>query len=281
MAALVFLAVALVSAWRLPPVDLRWEWLGVAVALLLVSVVILAGEYWLSGWLIGRRVGPKEALRVTIFSSVANLLPLPGGVAVRVGALRSKGSAWTSALGSNVVVAIGWLGVALLLAGVLLHGQASRPVVVGFTVCGLAALIAMGAALERIATERPLLLGAALIVLLEGVYVAVSAARIWAVLAGLGIAATFAQATTLTVASALAAGLGFFPGGLGLRELLAGGLAPLAGLAPAVGAFAGVVDRIVGMCVRAVLAAILWIPRAGRAGSGPEVGEPGEREGEG
>lgn len=258
IAALLFFAVAAASLWRLPPVELQWTWLGAAVVLLLLSVVVLAAEYRLSAWLIGHGVPWGEALRTTILSSAANLLPLPGGVVVRTEALRTKGSGWAPALGSNVVMGLGWMGVALLLAGAFLHGEATVEVAAAFLVAGAAVVAGMGAAIRGITRDRGLIRAAASVLLLEGVYVAMSAARLYAVLAGLGIAVTYGQAVTLAVAGALAAAVGIFPGGIGLRELLAGALSPLVGLAPAVGAFSGVVDRTVSLVVRGLLAAWLW-----------------------
>lgn len=271
-AVLLFFGVAVASAWRLPPVDLDWAWLGVVVAMLLVSVSLLAAEYRLAGRLAERRVAWGEAFRVTILSSAANLLPVPGGLVVRTGALRRKGSQWSAALGSNVVMGLGWLGVALLLAGALLHGHASPTVAGSFVVFGLLVLSGMWIGIAQFRKGRAMLRFGGRVILLEAMYVLGSALRLFAVLAGLGIEVTFPQATALTVASALAAGVGFFPGGLGLRELLAGGLSPLVGLAPAVGAFAGVVDRIAGLVVRGLLTAILW--RWGRGRDLP--GDDGE-----
>ena len=237
---------------------LRWSWLSVVVAMLFVSILLLAAEYRIAAWLVEKRVEWNEAFRVTIFSSAANLFPVPGGLAVRTGALKRKGSRWTAAIGSNVVMGLGWLGVALLLAGGLLQGAASPLVAAGFFFAGLVVLGAMAMAIRHLRHERPLIQALGRVVGLEGIYVLASALRLYAVLSAFGLQVTYGQAAALTVASALAAGVGFFPGGLGLREVVAGALSPLVGLAPAVGAFAGVVDRIVGLLIRALLAGFLW-----------------------
>lgn len=272
-AAVLFVAVAVASWSRLPSVTLRWSWMWVVVAMLLISISLLAVEYRIAAWLVEKPVGWREAFRVTIFSSAANLLPVPGGLAVRTGALQRKGSGWTRAIGSNVVMGLGWLGVALLLAGGLLHGEAPPVVAGGFFVAGVAVLAVMTVAIGRIRDEGVALRSVGRVLGLEGAYVLASAVRLYAVLAGLGLQVTFGQATALTVASALAAGVGFFPGGLGLRELVAGALSPLVGLAPAVGAFAGVVDRIVGLVLRALVAGILW-----KSGSRADRLPPGRRD---
>lgn len=261
VAAILFFAVAVVSLWRLPSLELRWTWLGAASVLLGLSVLLLAAEYRLSGWLLGHEIPWGEALRTTILSSAANLLPVPGGVFIRTEALRTKGSGWAPALGSNLVVGLGWLGVALLLAGALLHGEAAVEVVMGFAACGVVVVAGMGVAIWRIIDDRGLFVAATSVLLLEGVYVTLVGARLYAILVGIGLPVSFGQAVALAVASALAAAVGFFPGGMGLRELLAGALSPLVGLAPAVGAFSGVVDRVISVVVRGLLAGWLWCGR--------------------
>lgn len=258
IAAGLFLVVAVVSVRRLPPLELHWGWLGLAVVALLVTTSLIAAEYRVAGALLEKRLAWGEAFRVTILSSAANLLPVPGGLVIRTEALRRKGSRWQAALGSNVVMGLGWLGVALVVAGILLVGQTGPFVVVAFLGSGLVVLIVLVLAVARMGGRKRVVRSTAAVLSVEVLYVAVSAFRLFAILRGVGIGVTYAQAAALTVASALASGVGFFPGGLGLRELLAGGIAPLVGLAPATGAFAGVVDRIIGVTIRGLLAGVLW-----------------------
>lgn len=258
LAAVVFVVVAVAAAWRLPPINLDWSWIALSVCFLWGSILLLAAEYRLSGWLLDHQITWQEALRVTILSSAANLLPLPGGLAVRSQALRRKGPGWKAAVGSNLVMGLGWLGVALLLAGGLLYGQASSLVTGCFLIGGGLVVVGLLISVARIGRIRGTMRSTGAILLVEGVYVGVSALRLYAILLGIGIEVTYAQATTLTVASALAAGAGIFPGGLGVREVLAGAIAPLAGMAPEVGAFAGVLDRVVSLLVRGAIAGCLW-----------------------
>lgn len=249
--------------WRLPPVTLQWGWMAIAVIFLGASIAVIASEFRVAAWLLGQRVQWPEAFRVTILSSAANLLPLPGGIAVRTDALRKKGLRWQAALGSNAIVGLGWLGVALLLAGGLLYGEAREFVVAVFLLAGVVVIAGMGVGLVKF--DRNVGGSALLILSVEAIYVIVAALRLFALLMGLDIAVSYGQAVTLIVASALAAGIGFFPGGLGIRELLAGALSPLVGLAPEVGAFVSVVDRILSVTVRGSVALWLWGPRGAEA----------------
>lgn len=88
----------------------------------------------------------------------------------------------------------------------------------------------------------------------ETLAVGIGAFRLYLILLALGEPATLTAATLLTLASVLASAIGVFPGGLGLRELLASALIPLADLGSAVGFLASAVDRIVGLAVHAPMA---------------------------
>ena len=74
------------------PESTRWGLLAwVLVVLAPASMFLSALEYRLTGAVAGRRVGSREALRVSVMSSLANLLPLPGSYIVRAGHLSAQG----------------------------------------------------------------------------------------------------------------------------------------------------------------------------------------------
>ncbi|MFP4150373.1 MAG: hypothetical protein ACLFV0_12915, partial [Nitriliruptoraceae bacterium] len=85
------------------------------------------------------------------------------------------------------------------------------------------------------------------------------AGRLWLVLLGLGVAAELGQALVIGTAAPLAAAAGFFPGGVGLAELLSALLAPLAGLDAAAGLLAVAVARLLGLAVTVPVAFALGL----------------------
>ena len=66
--------------------------------------------------------------------------------------------------------------------------------------------------------------------------------------------ATITQALALSVAGAMTVAIGFFPAGLGIRELLVAALAPIVGLSFDTGVLIGVLDRIVWLTFLAMAA---------------------------
>jgi uncharacterized membrane protein YbhN (UPF0104 family) len=95
------------------------------------------------------------------------------------------------------------------------------------------------------------------VLVIESAAVAVGALRYGLILAALGHEVSAAQAVALTVGGVLAAASGLFPGGLGMREVLVAGIAPLVGVSAAVGVVATAVDRLAGLAVLAVISAAL------------------------
>jgi uncharacterized membrane protein YbhN (UPF0104 family) len=96
----------------------------------------------------------------------------------------------------------------------------------------------------------------------ESATVAVSAVRIYLAFHIVGLSVSAGQAVALTAAQIIAAAIGFFPAGLGLRELIAGGIASAVGVAVSAAVASTVVDRLFGQIGLSVMAMALVVPRA-------------------
>jgi hypothetical protein len=264
----VFLAVAVAGVAALPSGNegAQWSLLAiVAVVLGPANSACNAAEYALTARYAGVRVGPREAIGVAVLSSAANLLPLPGAAVVRAGSLHRRGTG--AARAARVVVAASgvWLATTAVLVGLVILATTDR-------LLAGAALLAVGlvgvAAAHRVADahRRPdgIRLTAALVAV-ESATVAVGAIRLWLCIRGLGYDVDAVQATALTFASVLASAAGVFPGGLGLREVLASSIGPLVAVPAAVAASGVVVDRLLGWPAAAVAALTLSVAPPGRA----------------
>ena len=272
LAALLFLATFAFGLGAVPSKGLQLTvWPLVVLALVVVPLATVANglEYAVAARIGGHRVALREALEISVLSSAANLLPLPGAALVRVRAMRRRGASYRQALAVTVLVGGAWLATSLVLAGGLLalrQWDTERVVaaaVLGAGVLGLGAVATGVARLARPGQAQPLvaaLLGA------EVLAVAVATARFLLVLHALGLDVAVEQAVALTVAGVVASALGFVPGGLGLREALAGVIAGLVGLPVATGVLAAAVDRLVGLPVLAVLAGGVSVRAGRRAG---------------
>ena len=243
----------------------------VIVVLAPLSVCLSAVEFGLSGRVVGHRFRFIESLTISVGAAAANILPIPGSYLVRSNKLRRAGSPIGDALGSTAAVGLTWIGVAGLVAGVLLAIAAEAFVGLLFMAGGAVALISGTSWLVAVSAEASRVF-IILIVAVEAAMVLVSAARLFVVLQSLGVDPTPVQAVTLAVSSVLATGLAFFPAGLGIREVIAGALSPLVGLTPAVGVLAAAVNRIVGLLVLVVFALLLLrSPGRSEANSGSGV----------
>jgi uncharacterized membrane protein YbhN (UPF0104 family) len=256
MAFVIFVTAAVVSYRQLPEFSLDWRWILLLAAVSPLTLLIAGMEYQLSGRILGHAIPFFEAFRIGIMAIAANLLPVPGSVLVRTQALKSRGSGYADALISTAAVGVGWVGITLVAASAvqLVHGRIGVTLLFGLP--GLAGL-GLTAALLKIASDR-IMVPFAQILAVEGLLVLLAAVRLYAALEAIGIDATITQAVTLTIAASLASAAGVFPGGLGLREIIAGVLSPLASLSVAGGVLAAAVDRLIGLIVIGIGAAVLF-----------------------
>ena len=271
-AAFVAFVAAAVLAFVSLPAGLEVEPALLVLSALVVcplSTVANAAEYAATGRALGRRIGAPEALRVAVLSSAANLLPLPGAVAVRTHQLRAAAGT-RRAFGVTAGAGICWLGTALLAAGVadaVAHGRAASVgvIVAGAGTVGVAAVIVRGSSASDPVARRAWWW----ILACEVGQVAVGTARLGLAVAALGVPVDLAQALGLAVAPVAGSAVGVLPGGLGLREAIAASIAALVDLPAAVGGAAAAVDRLLGLAVVAVLA-----PLARRRGTATDE-QPG------
>jgi hypothetical protein len=257
-----FVVAAAIAASRLPPAEgaVRW-WLLVPVALLGVpaSVVVNAAEFRVSARMAGTRATLGRAVTVMLLARAASLLPLPGGTLVRVGALKQLGASYPRALLATGAVGLTWIAASFAVAGTLLV-TAAGDARGGFAL--LAALAAIGVGVLLVVPDHGPrravgLVGAGFAAGLGMVGFAVL--RLSVVLLALGYPVSFAQAAVLTVAEVLAMALAIVPGGVGVREVVAGVLATTVGLPASLGVIATVTDRLLEYVVLAPACLAVWL----------------------
>ena len=120
--AIVFLVAGLAMSISAHPNLLSDIDLGPVLVLLLVTVpltiILNAIEFSLTGQLMQVQISPQRCLETTILGSAANMLPLPGSTIVRIAALKAAGAGYTKSTAVSILVAINWLGIAFICAGV-------------------------------------------------------------------------------------------------------------------------------------------------------------------
>ena len=253
LAGLVMLAslIWILASGRIDLTDLRWLPLAVAAVIgVPAALATNAAEFWASAWTVRAPVSHRSALRTTILATAANMLPIPGGPAVRVHALQRAGVAL--GLGTQVTLAIGlsWVGVGGLVAGfgASLAGVAA-PLVALAGGTGVAVLVGAGTLLVRVAAPGRAGRALGLFLVIETTSVLVAAARLYLILIALGTEAGPAAALVLAVAGILATVVGLVPAGLGVREGLSAFLATVVAVPAATGFAVSLVDRVIGLMV--------------------------------
>jgi hypothetical protein len=278
VAAVVFVLASVLGLRSLPEVGtdvLIWPLVVLALVGVPLTVAVNGWEYAVIAHVLRHRVRVMDAARISVLSTAANLLPIPGAMLVRARALKGLGTGFGKALSVTVLMGVCRVGVAGALAGglqlVFADGGPGAAVAGG----GMVVLGGFWWALRRdpAAASDPAVLLEVLGV--QAGAVGVGALRLWVVLHALGYDASVTQAVALSVASVLASVLGFFPAGLGVRELLAAVIAPVVGLPAAVGLVVTAVDRVIGLAVFAALTTVLMVTHnTGTEDSEDEVDEP-------
>jgi hypothetical protein len=256
IAVALFVALAAISFTSLPSrAHLEWVPGLVLLATAPVIAVVNAAEFRVMGAINGHVVEWSPAFRLAVMSGVANLLPLPGGVLIRTQALHRRGSSYRQALMANVAAGLVWIGTAALATGVLLLVHGTTPAAAAILlVVGAGCIAAVGVLLARRHGSGSVRLLVSLLVI-EAATVAVSAIRIYLAFAAIGLGVSAVQSVALTTAQIVAAAVGFFPSGLGLRELLAGAIGSAVDLHASSAIAATVADRIfdqIGLSLLAV-----------------------------
>ncbi len=267
IAATVAVTGATVWAWQSTDLTLaELSWWPLAVAFFVTapaSLGLKSAEYQLSARIASQKPTQSRSLSVAVISSSANLLPLPGSMIVTVRSLSVNGSSYGSALSAGAVPGLSWLSITGLVGGTAIAIEG--PAVLGAVtiVGGLVAGIAATKLFRTTAPEERSAWLAVSIIAVEAGWLLISALRLGLAVTALGVSISPTQAVALSVAGALTVAIGFFPGGLGLREALLAGLSPLIGLEFDTGVLLGSVDRLVWLSFLAVASSMLVLIRRG------------------
>lgn len=159
-------------------------------------------------------VPAKTSLHISSLSSVANFLPLPGGLLLRLSALKKQGGTYKSGFIYNLFSFIILSGIALLIAGsallVISHTIAGFiHLSIGIVIC-LSCLV-IGSKFICYRNILALFLNRIAIVISDTV-------RLYLALTSLGVACTIVETATMTTASVAGLAATFMPAGIGIKE---------------------------------------------------------------
>lgn len=221
-------------------------------ALVFVTIFLSAAAYRAQGIILGYKLGWSEAFRTQVVASTANLLPLPGAVLVRTGALVDLGSSAGAAVSTTTISGLAWLGVSGVVAGPAFVVSGQLPIGAALTLGSLVLIAISWGWTARLAVGSAVHAWLQLMLPTVGL-VLVFGTRYLLLIIGLGVDASLGQTLSLVIVGALASAVGFFPSGLGMREALAAAAATLVDLPASVGYVVAAVDDLALLLVIGIL----------------------------
>lgn len=259
IAAAAFVAGAVVAAAAL---ELDWSRIAPVPLLVILGCLAPAGlmlsaiSLELSARALGRGVGHADAIAVSAYATVADILPLPGGAVIRGAALVRAGAGVAQSGVMVGLMAALTLCIRLLPAGVAfaLWGSAYGWAIVGLGVLGITGMLGWLA----MRTTPAVVLG---FLLVRVAMLGVVAARIAAGFLAFGLEIGTLEALTLSIAAPIGTAVAIVPSGLGVTEALAAGLAALLSLSPAIAFLVAAVNRLASLAVAALAVLIAQMTR--------------------
>ena len=244
-AALILFCGGLFLSLRASPDILQRMRLGPLLVILLgvvpVGLAISAMDFQILARLSQVKVRFWPAVEVTIYTRAANMLPIPGSLAVRMAVLRERGATLRRSGGLMFLLTAIWGGVGFCFSAAWLAFQAPPVLAISFAFIGIAILASCCVAVRRFKLDPTLVSFSAGLRL---GFIALDALVLMIAVRAIGVDAAYHQTAILVVSSFIAS---IVPAGLGVRETIVAFLAPIAGIDAATGFLAAAVVRFMGM----------------------------------
>ncbi len=248
--------------------DLQWLPLAAVVALVPVTLLLMALRFMVSSRAIGSTATFPASCKVVVLGAAANMLPVPGGVMVRVAAMSRGGATLSRSVGINIDLTICWLGVSALYSAIAAAAVGNAPLAAVFSIVALGGVGLAIALLHRRIRDLRTSLALALI---QTLATFVDIARVWLCFRALGLSTDILRVMGLSFASVAGSIVTIVPAGLGVREWVAALLAPVFQLAPEAAYLGSALNRVAALAVVLVLSSVLFLVqwRAPKGGVAP------------
>jgi hypothetical protein len=222
-----------------------------------VSIVLSAIEMHAVSRIAGGPMSWRTCFEVTVYSSAANMLPLPGGAMAKLAAMKSHGVNYRTGSAMVVLSFAVWGSLAFLYSStalVLLH---KGEIALVFAVCSITLLGLCWVGYSRFRKWR--LVG--VLALTRLVSFPFESLRYLLAFLTVGASISFLQSAIYVVASFIGSAIVFAPTGLGVTEGAAAVLSTIVGASAASGFIAATVGRIARLVGLSVLAGGLLLSR--------------------
>lgn len=259
--------------WAASSIGDVWSRLSINHLLLLLAIgapvgmVLNSIEFYAMSRIAGGPVGWRRSLEVTVYTSAANMLPLPGGALAKVAALKAHGVGLGKGSAVLLLTYAIWGGLAFLYSACALWMLGEAGMAAAFVVPGIGLLATCVTVAARFSVWRLV----AVVALTRMVSFPLEAFRYLLAMAALGTTVAFTQASVLVIASFIGSAVMLAPSGLGVGETVVALLSPIIKVDAAVGFVGAAVGRFAWMTGLVLTAAALIVigfrPAAGHKGS--------------
>ncbi len=251
------------SSIQLDSERLRYAMLGPILLAVVLAVLVNALEQWLAARALAVEYTYVRALSVSSAATIANVLPLPGGLLVRAASFTGAGA---HAAESAVILGAGAAIWVMLSAGLVILAAVSG---VEGTLLAWALALGAGAVSLWLAWRFDPVNALGLLVV-RIVLIALTVLRLIAILAFLAQPFAWREAAVYSGASLVGQVVGVVPAGVGLVESVGAALALTIGAAPEAAFVALSLNRIFGLTM-AVLVVLAGLARGRPDGQGGEA----------
>lgn len=219
-----------------------------AVLLIGIPVTLAANSlrYIYSARLIEAKVNWRRALEVTTISTAANMLPLPGGTAVRITALSKDSNSIRSGVNATFISTMIWCSITLIFSGVAvaLANSGMGLIVAGSGLAGLSFNAIYISFYTRHSLLSSNIIGLHIVELASS---AIDALRFMLCLHALSVSVFYTQAAALVLASLVGSAISIVPAGLGVREITSAAIGPVVGITPEASFLSATLNRLLGL----------------------------------
>lgn len=229
-------------------------WLAPLIVLTVISAPIgtalNAAELWALSRISRGPMTWRSSFEFTVYTSAANMLPLPGGAMTKLAGFKAHGIGYKTGIGMIVLSFLIWGGLAFLYSAAALFLMNETSLAGLFL---LAAVTLGGTSTWGFARFRRWDM-VAIVVLTRLLNFAVEGVRYWLALTAMGIAVSYLQCSVFAVVTFIGAAVIFVPSGLGVSEAAGAVVATFVGISAASGFISTAIQRVVRLVGLAGLA---------------------------
>jgi hypothetical protein len=192
----------------------------------------------------------RTSLDLTVFTSAANMMPIPGGALTKLAGMKAHGVAYGVGSAMILLSFLIWGALAFLYAAVALALLEARPTAIIFTAVGLALLFVCILGFARFRNWRMVGVVAAMRV----ISFAVDAWRFQLALVAIGVSVTYLQCSVFVVVAFIGSAVVIVPSGLGVSEAAGALVATFVGISASYGFIATAIQRVARLVGLAMIA---------------------------